>query len=158
MADTAYWEAVHEHAYRRLRRTASRLASAQDVEDLVQDTFVKALQGECGFRSEAAVTTWLYRILVNVSIDRLRQRRRQGCTVPLEQWTGDSYCRDLAAVCGLQTAWHSLTRRQRAVSYLHDVAGFTHDEIAQQLHICRGNSKSTLFDARRKLRRRLTGT
>ena len=155
MAHTEHWNAVHERAYHRLRRTAMRLVSVQDADDLVQDTFVKALQGERGFRSEAAVTTWLHRILVNVSFDRLRQRRRRGVQVGLEQWHDAGWSRDLADLCALRAAWRALTPRQRAVSYLHDVAGFTHDEIARRLHICRGSSKSTLFDARRKLKRRL---
>jgi RNA polymerase sigma-70 factor (ECF subfamily) len=157
MQETAHWEAVHEHAYCRLRRTAARLVSSQDAEDLVQDTFVKALQGQEGFRSDAAVTTWLHRILVNVSFDRLRQRKRRGTHVAIDHWTDAGWSRDLADVCALRAAWESLTPRQRAVSYLHDVAGYTHDEIARRLHICPGNSKSTLFDARRKLKRRLTG-
>ena len=157
MRDTEHWDAVHERAYHRLRRTAVRLVSAQDADDLVQDAFVKALQGESGFRSDAAVTTWLHRILVNVSFDRLRQRKRRGVHVGLDQWHDPGWSRDLADACAVRAAWYSLTRRQRAVSYLHDVAGFTHDEIARRLHICQGNSKSTLFDARRKLRRRLAG-
>ena len=157
MPEAVHWEAIHEGAYRRLRCTATRLVSSQDADDLVQDTFVNALQGAWGFRSEATVTTWLHHILVNVSIDLLRRRKRRGIHVGLDEWTDSSWSIDLADVCALRTAWRSLTRRQRAVSYLHDVAGFTHEEIAQRLDICQGNSKKTLFNARRKLRRRLAG-
>jgi RNA polymerase sigma-70 factor (ECF subfamily) len=157
MPESEHWDVVHERAYHRLRRTAVRLVSVQDADDLVQDAFVKALQGESGFRSDAAVTTWLHRILVNVSFDRLRQRKRRGVQVGLDQWHDTGWSIDLADVCALRAAWQSLTRRQRAVSYLHDIAGLTHEEIARRLHICQGSSKSTLFDARRKLKHRLTG-
>ena len=155
MNEVPCWEAVHAQAYQRLRRTAARLASWQDADDLVQDAFVKAMQGECGFRSDASGTTWLPRILVNVSVDRLRRRQRRGIHVGLEQWTERGWSHDLASACALRAAWKSLTRRQRAVAYLHDVAGFTPDEIGRRLNICPGNSKKTLFDARRKLQRRL---
>ena len=155
MPETTRWEAVHERAYHRLRCTAARLVSWQDADDLVQDSYVHALQAECGFRSEAAVTTWLHRIVVNASFDCLRQRKRRGIHVGLEHCSATSRGWDPTDAYAIRTAWRSLTRQQRTVAYLHDVAGFTHDEIARRLRICAGNSKKTLFGARRKLRRRL---
>src|SRR3982751_2784320 len=77
-----------DDSYRRLRVTAGRLVSWQDADDLVQEAFVRALQAKGGFRSDAACSTWIYRILVNGCIDLLRQRRRRGPHLPLDARTG----------------------------------------------------------------------
>jgi DNA-directed RNA polymerase specialized sigma24 family protein len=61
-----------------------------------------------------------------------------------------------ATVIDLERALAQLPDRQRAVVVLHDVEGFTHDEIAERLAMAPGTSKATLFRARRALRRLLT--
>ena len=146
----------HVGAYHRLRSTAGRLVSWQDADDLVQEAFVRALQAKDRFRAEAACSTWFYRILVNGCIDLLRQRRRRGRHVPLDERTSDP-CehRDPVAVLTVRRALRSISRRQRLVCYLHDVRGLTHEEIGARLGIAAGTSKRALFDARRNLRRQI---
>jgi RNA polymerase sigma-70 factor (ECF subfamily) len=146
------WTFIHGRSYRHLRATAARFVSWDDADDMVQEAFVRALQGQDAFRSEAALTTWLHRILVNACINVLRQRRRRGTHVPLEDLMCGSSPASLVDGCAIHAAWHRLSERQRRVCYLHDVAGFTHREIAGRLQIAVGTSKSTLFDARRQLR------
>jgi RNA polymerase sigma-70 factor, ECF subfamily len=150
------WHEIHHRAHRQLRATAARIVSWDDAEDLVQEAFLKALQSERGFRSESALTTWVHSILVNTCIDVQRRRRRRGLHVTLDSIdVGQS--RSFADECAIRQAWRTLTARHRAVCYLHDVAGFTHTEIAERLGMCVGSSKSALFNARRKLRSRLAG-
>ena len=58
--------------YPRIMRYLRRLVGESEAEDLAQETFIKASQGLEGFRGEAQVSTWLYRIATNLAIDRLR--------------------------------------------------------------------------------------
>lgn len=51
--------------------------SLQDAEDLVQETFVRALQNYGSFQGKSSLRTWLYRIATNVCLDMLRKRRRR---------------------------------------------------------------------------------
>ena len=53
-------------------RYLTRLVGDSDAEDLAQEVFVKASRGLAGFRGEAQVSTWLYRIATNLAVDRLR--------------------------------------------------------------------------------------
>jgi RNA polymerase sigma-70 factor (ECF subfamily) len=149
---TPDWTGLHARSYRRLRATAARFVPWDDADDMVQEAFVRALQGQAAFRSEAALTTWLHRILVNACINVLRQRRRRGPHVPFEDRACDPASTDPVDGCAIRSASGRLPARQQRVWYLHDVAGFTHREIARHLCIAVGTSKSTLFDARRQLR------
>jgi RNA polymerase sigma-70 factor (ECF subfamily) len=149
------WTAVHARSYRHLRAAAARFVAWDDADDMVQEAFVRAMQGEEAFRSEAAVTTWLHRILVNACINVLRQRRRRGVHVAFDEAACDPVPTSVVDGYAIRSAWVRLSARQQTVCYLHDVAGFTHREIAQRLRIAVGTSKRTLFDARRQLRGRM---
>jgi len=150
------WEAIHDQTHRQLRATAARVVSWADAEDVVQEAFLRALKAQQGFRSESSVPTWLHAIVVNVSIDVLRQRQRREVGLPVGEWRASRYSRDFTAALTLERAWRTLTRRQRTIWYLYAVEGFTHAEIASRLAIGIVTSKSTLFDARARLRRVLS--
>lgn len=71
--------------HRRVYMTAYRImGNHDDANDVVQDSFVRAMRGLSAFDMRSDFFTWLYRIVVNVALNHLRQRRRRR-TVPLEQ-------------------------------------------------------------------------
>ena len=156
MFQASDWEVIHDQTRGRLRATAARLVSWDDAEDVVQEAYLSALKAQRGFRSESSVPTWLHAIVVNLSIDVLRQRQRRGVHLPVREWRDSGYSRDFTAAITLERAWRTLTRRQWTIWYLHTVEGFTHAEIASRLAVGIGTTKSTLFDARARLRRELS--
>jgi RNA polymerase sigma-70 factor, ECF subfamily len=75
-----YRQELHLHCYR-------MTGSLEDADDLVQETFARALKALAGFRLDSSVRTWLSRIATNACIDRLRRRRRRGLPeLASEQW------------------------------------------------------------------------
>jgi len=72
---------AHDEFYQRFRRLVAAnlyrvMGDANELDDLVQDVFVIAFRGLDSFRGDARLTTWLYRICVNVALGRIRTRRR----------------------------------------------------------------------------------
>ena len=126
------------------------------AEDLTQDAFVRAWQKLGEFRHESAFGTWLYRLAVNVALmdlrarnaapGRLRRRRRR--------------CRSMAKhrFCAaerdeLERGIARLPPRARAVLVLHDIEGWRHEDISQELGMAVGTSKAQLHRARALLRK-----
>lgn len=133
-----------------------------DARDLVQETYLRAYRSIGRFRSDAAVTTWLYRIAANCAASHLRRRRP---ALPLEaalSLADDAPASDPERVAAsaaerrrLVGALESLPESLRAVVVLHDVYELAHDVIAAELGISRAASKVRLHRARRRLREQL---
>ena len=110
------------------------------------------------YRGDSQFGTWAHRIAVNRTLNALRKTRRlaniesdiQEDSASIEMDTDRSF---LAA--SIEEAMTKLSPGARAVFVLHDVEGFTHEEIARELGITAGGSKSQLFKARAKLRKLL---
>lgn len=148
------------HSYGQLRSVAARFVRREDVDDLVQEAYLRALAHGAGFRGEAAPTTWIYRILVNACLDVRRYRQRRGVQVALDDTHGRPRQRQSQRLIdrhALRTALDSLESHEREACVLYDVMGYTHPEIAQRLGIPVGTSKGRLCTARRRLRRLLAG-
>ena len=138
----------------RLYAVLNRLAagSAHEAEDLVQETWIRAVEGLDRFRWDAAFSTWLISIGVNVARDALRRRGRR----PEDEWK-DGF--DVALPpqphgdrIDLERAIQALPDGARTVLVLHDIEGWPHESIAARLEIAVGTSKSQLHHARRALR------
>lgn len=138
------------------------LGNEHDARDAVQETYLRAYRSIGRFRSEAAVTTWLYRIAANCCATQLRRRR---VALPLEaagELADDAHDGDPEAVAArsaerdrLATALARLPDPLRAVVVLHDVYELGHEAIAAELKISRAASKVRLHRARRRLREQL---
>ena len=63
---------VYDEFHTRIRRYLTRLGGPAEADDLTQETFARVSQGLPGFRGEAALSTWIYRIATNVASDRAR--------------------------------------------------------------------------------------
>jgi len=138
----------------RIHQLALRLlgGSEADAEDVVQDTWIKAVEKLDTFRWESALGTWLHAIAVNVSRESARRRgRRQETDLPAEELPARAPL-ERVEVTDLERAIAALPDGYRTVLVLHDVEGFTHEEIGAQLGIAAGTAKSQLFWARRAAR------
>src|SRR5258705_6041567 len=121
-------------------------------------TWVLAVQSLAGFRWESSLRTWLAGIALNTcrEIRRRRARERGPTGSGMNAAVGSVPGQD-GATLDLERAVASLPDGYREVLVLHDVEGYTHEEIAALLGVDRGTSKSQLSRARRELRARLSG-
>jgi len=125
-----------------------------DVDDAVQETWKRAAAALGGFAWKAAFGTWLTGILINCARERRKQRPLQQVDgVPLSDIAASERPRD--STIDLERAIADLPDGYREVLILHDVEGYTHDEIGALLGIASGTSKSQLFHARQAMRARL---
>jgi len=144
----------------RIFRLCYRFAGEYDLaQDFTQETFVRAFTKIGMFRGEAAFGTWIAAIATTVSLNQLRRIKRfRTREVELDEGIRGDRVRssvepDVRA--DLHRAIDKLPERSRAVFILHDVEGYTHEEIGKILGIHTGTSKSQLFRARRRLRKAL---
>lgn len=127
--------------------------SADDANDALQETWMRALAGMATFDWRSSFSTWLTGIAIRVALTQLRASRRWS-----DAWSVEAEIADTAppdAVIVAATLEHALARLPagyRAVLLLHDLEGFTHEEIGTQLGITAGTSKGQLFKARRAMR------
>ncbi|HSJ64666.1 MAG TPA: sigma-70 family RNA polymerase sigma factor [Gemmatimonadaceae bacterium] len=143
----------------RIDAVVRRLAGDPDLAaDIAQDVWMQIFRALPSFRGDAQFATWAHRIAVNRTLNALRRIRRlekvemllEDDTVSVEMDGERSF---LAA--SIEQAMQQLPRGARMVFVLHDVEGYTHEAIAEELGITSGASKSQLFKARAKLRRLL---
>jgi RNA polymerase sigma-70 factor (ECF subfamily) len=143
-----------------LYRFAMRLCagSVPDAEEVIQDAWISAAGALERFRWESSLRTWLSGIALNCYRQHVRSRKQGAGSEEL----GDYESREPTISGGermdLEHALARLAERYRMVVVLHDVEGYTHEEIGQMLGIDTGTSKSQLFRARRRLRELLEPT
>ncbi len=128
--------------------------SEMDAEDIVQETWIRAVAGLTRFRWESSFRTWL----IGIGLNRVRKslrRVRPAQQEDLERLEAELVAPDRAGRIDLEQAVRLLPDGYRAVLVLHDVEGFTHDEISRSLGITPGTSRSQLHFARRAVRRLL---
>ena len=136
-----------------------RLVSDSDAAaDVAQDVWIQIFRALPGWRGESAFSTWAHRIAVNRTLNALRRSKRlEKLEAPIEEDSAfveqDAERTMLAQT--IDEAAQRLSPGARTVFLLHDVEGYTHEEIAESLGITAGGSKSQLFKARAKLRKLL---
>ncbi|MBU6364733.1 MAG: RNA polymerase sigma factor [Gemmatimonadetes bacterium] len=152
-AERQFYHQHVERVYRLILRMSGRPELAQEW---TQDTFLRAFDRLGQFRGEAALATWLRAIAVSVTLNGLKTlRRREAFAAPLDK--AHDIAHPVAAAdpdlpARLRAAIAALPPQARRVFVLHDVEGFTHEEIAELLGVTVGTSKSQLFRARARLR------
>jgi len=160
--DISAFEALYRRHTGRVHGVIARLvggASAR-AEDLTQEAFVRAWQALPGYRFESRFSTWLHKLAVNTALMELRSRRSRpqqddGEEVFEAIGSADSAGHATALGLDLERAVATLPPRARAVLVLHDVEGWKHEEIANELGMAVGSSKAQLHRARGLLRARL---
>jgi RNA polymerase sigma-70 factor (ECF subfamily) len=140
----------HHRQLHRLARISSR--TPEDAADALQDAMLSAHRSAPRFRHDASVSSWLYRIVVNACLDRLRRNKSHLTTVLEEDicHVGDPTPRvDTALV--VERALMRLPVEQRAAVVAVDMQGFSIAETARVLGIPEGTVKSRCSRARAKL-------
>ena len=131
-------------------RYTRNLSSA---EDLLQDIFIKIFTHIRKLRSPEAFNAWVYRTAINACISSVR-KSGSGKHFPLNETDNpdEAEANSIHFRLDMEKAVSTLPPKQKAVFLLHDVQGFTHEEIAQVMKWSEGTSKSQLFKARMKIR------
>jgi RNA polymerase sigma-70 factor, ECF subfamily len=155
-AERTLYDAHVDRVFRLVYRMAGDLDRAQDY---TQETFIRAFSRLAEFRGEAALSTWLGSIAISVTLNGLRKlRRRNEREVALEDGMPVgrfSSQADPDLKSRLAQAIDDLPDGYRAVFVMHDVEGYTHEEIGASLGVHPGTSKAQLFRARARLREAL---
>jgi RNA polymerase sigma-70 factor (ECF subfamily) len=126
--------------------------------DIAQEVWIQIFRALPSYRGDSQFSTWAHRIAVNRTLNALRKvRRLQDLETEVQEDSASvepDHERTFVAQ-SIETAAAQLSPGARAVFMLHDVEGYTHEEIAEELGITSGGSKSQLFKARGKLRKLL---
>lgn len=159
----AFTEIVRRHRDRLWAVALKTTGDPEDAADALQDALISAYRRASQFRGDSQVTTWLHRIVVNASLDRLRRRStRPTVPLPVEEETGiplpdpeDRIGRrelqlDIAA------ALAELPEDQREAVALVDIEGWSVDQAALMLGCPAGTVKSRCSRGRAKLAKRLS--
>jgi RNA polymerase sigma-70 factor (ECF subfamily) len=126
--------------------------------DIAQEVWIQIFRALPSYRGDSQFGTWAHRIAVNRTLNALRKTRRLANleTEVREDSASFEPDHDRTFVAqSIEDAAAKLSPGARAVFMLHDVEGYTHEEIALELGITAGGSKSQLFKARAKLRKLL---
>ena len=149
--------ALYDAHVDRIYRLVYRMAGDGDLAaDLTQDTFIRAFERLEQFRGDSSLATWLHSIAVSVTLNGMRKVKRIGLRTtdldetPLLAAEVRAIPHDLRTK--LYQAIDALSAKLRPVFIMHDIEGYTHEEIGTSLGIPIGTSKARLFDARAKLR------
>jgi RNA polymerase sigma-70 factor (ECF subfamily) len=161
----AFEELVRRYSDRAYRAAYRVVRDEAEAEDVLQEALIKAYRALHNFESRSSFYTWLYRIVVNLALDR---RRRSKAGVSLE-WD-DNVSRQIDAraaqpvdhdpeLASMRTEVRKLVAEgiqglpdgQREVLLLREVDGLSYEEIAETMQISKGTVMSRLHYARKKL-------
>ncbi len=160
--------AAFELFYRGHRRLVAAnlyrvLGDRAELDDLVQEVFVIAFRGMARFRGDALLSTWLYRICVNVALGRLRQKSRRAPMVPYADLAERAGADGAASaedrlerreeLARVHRALERLSPKKRIVFVLHEIEGLDVAEIADIVGAPRVTVRTRLFYARKEFYR-----
>jgi RNA polymerase sigma-70 factor, ECF subfamily len=166
----AFRELVERYQRKVLSVALGMVQNRDDALELTQETFVKAYENLGKFKGESSFYTWLYRIVVNLTIDARRRGRRRP-TVAIEDMPGgedlpgsitdrelaDPYQQVRANEIGARVteAINELTPDHKAVILLREVEGLSYEDISRVMQCSKGTVMSRLHYARKKLQVKL---
>ncbi len=165
----AFDELVTRYRTRVFSMIYNMVHSEQDAWDLAQDSFLKAWKSIKRFRGRSSFYTWIYRIVMNVTIDWLRKKHVKGAgaefddaielreidpasrTVPITEALPYETMERNEIRGRIEQAIAQLSAEQRAVILMKEIEGMQYHEIAEALGCSIGTVMSRLFYARKKL-------
>jgi RNA polymerase sigma-70 factor, ECF subfamily len=159
--DVNAFELLYREHSPRIYALCLRLESGDksDASELLQDVFIKAWRRLDTFRGDCAFVSWLHRLAVNTMLENARSdQRRTARVLPMEDTSrlaGAARSSGVESRMDMESAIASLPKGARLAFVLHDVEGYQHQEIAEQLSVTVGTVKAQLHRARRLLRERL---
>lgn len=168
MGDKEAFSRLYETHKHRVYAICLRITRERaEAEDCAQEAFLQCFQKLPTFRGDSALSTWLYRLTVNVVLMRLRTSHGKPVSLDTGGTQEDSAESTIMNACpvddlhltgaidriAIHRALRKLPPGYRTIFLLHDVEGKAHSEIARELGCSIGNSKSQLHQARVRLRR-----
>ncbi|OLD70654.1 MAG: hypothetical protein AUI45_04100 [Acidobacteria bacterium 13_1_40CM_2_56_11] len=170
--DAAYDELVRTYSGPIYHVAYRMTGDAAEASDAVQDIFLKIFRNIGGFKGEAALKTWIFKIAFSEILNRLRwwKRRHRYATLSLDESPNGNTPGDGVADGGptpeevlqakeredaIQQALRRLSHEHRSIIVLRDIEGFSYTEIADVLGISMGTVKSRLARARADLKKSL---
>lgn len=170
--DAAYDELVRAYSAMIYHVAYRMLGDPADASDVVQEIFLKVFRNIGGFKAEAALKTWIFRIAFSEILNRLRwwRRRFKHATISLDEEPNGKHGSDFVVHTGptpeevlqfkeresaIQQALGKLSLEHRSIIVLRDIEGFSYNEIADVLGISIGTVKSRLARARADLKKSL---
>jgi len=134
------------------------VGNPDDACDIAQEVWIQIFRALPSYRGDSQFGTWAHRIAVNRTLNALRRTRRlERIETDIDEETASVEHGSERAMLAdsIADATAKLSPGARTVFLMHDVEGYTHEEIAAELGITAGGSKSQLFKARVKLRKLL---
>src|SRR6266568_3533768 len=170
--DAAYDELVRTYSASIFHVAYRMLGDSAEASDVVQEIFLKVFRNIAGFKGEAALKTWIFRIAFSEVLNRLRwwKRRHRYATLSLDESPNGNTPGDGVADAGptpeevlqakeredaIQQALRRLSHEHRSIVVLRDIEGFSYTEIADVFGISMGTVKSRLARARADLKKSL---
>jgi RNA polymerase sigma-70 factor (ECF subfamily) len=164
----AFNELVTRYRNRAYAMIYNMVRNEQDAWDLAQDGFLKAWKSISRFRGQSSFYTWLYRILMNVTIDSLRRKQIEGgtefddqvglqhiapgaATAPKSEMEPAARISDKEIRERIDEAIAKLSPEHRTAIVMREIDGLEYTEIAEQMGCSLGTVMSRLFYARKKL-------
>ena len=153
----AFDELVRRHRDMLFRVALRVCRDRADAEDVTQDAIVRAWRSIGSFRGDAKFTTWMYRIVTNLALNKVSRRREHATDdIPDPPDTGGVLdparrAEDRERLDVALRALDRLTAEQRACLVLREVEGLSYEELAEVLDISVGSVKGRLFRARQDL-------
>lgn len=148
-----------EHVYRAYESPVYNLArricrTVEDAEDVLQETFFEVCRSVHQFRGEGSLWGWIRTIAASKALMRLRRNKYRDADELDEEFHHSTNRQDGGGLrMDLEAALERLSETSRAVVWLHDVEGYTHEEIAGMMGKTVSFSKSQLARAHQRLRR-----
>src|ERR1043166_7484149 len=144
----ALYRAFETPVYNLARRICR---TPEDAEDVLQETFLEVVRSIRQYRGEGHLWGWIRQIAASKALMRLRSEKRRETDELVEEATG-APPQSVGARIDLERAFEELSETSRTVVWLHDVEGFTHEEIAERMGRTVSFSKSQLARAHARLR------
>lgn len=165
---SAFNELVTRYRNRAYAMIYNMVRNEQDAWDLAQDGFLKAWKSISRFRGQSSFYTWLYRILMNVTIDAMRRKQIEGGTefddqiglqniapgaptAPKSEMEPAERMSDKEIRLRIDEAIEKLSPEHRTAIVMREIDGLEYTEIAEQMGCSLGTVMSRLFYARKKL-------
>jgi RNA polymerase sigma-70 factor (ECF subfamily) len=151
--DMAAFERLYRRHHARIHRLACRLVGRDDADDALQEVFFRTWTKLHSYRANAAFSTWLHRLAVNVLLRRAsRIRTTAARTVAVADDTVAAPAAASDIKLDLDAALASLPPDLRTAVVLHDIEGLSHEEIGRLLNISLTAARMRLYRARLALR------
>ncbi|MHC1708340.1 MAG: RNA polymerase sigma factor [Bacteroidales bacterium] len=133
--------------------------SREEAEDALQEGFIKVFINLESFRNEGSLEGWIRRIIVNTSLNMIRNQLKYQFHTDIEE--AEHLIKDEADVVGnlsrdeMLAVLQDLPPGYRLVFNLYEIEGYSHKEIAEMMHVSISTSKTQLLKARKWLQKRL---